>query len=46
MTYLARGQIRVADLVTHRFKSDQAAECYAMLQSEREKAMGVVFEWQ
>jgi len=40
-----RGQMRVSDLVTHRFKPERAAETYAMLQRERETAMGVVFEW-
>ena len=45
LNYLARGQMRVSDLVTHRFKPDQAADAYAMLQRERERAMGVIFEW-
>src|SRR5437667_5861 len=37
LNYLARGQMRVADLVTHRFKPDQTAEAYAMLEKQREK---------
>jgi threonine dehydrogenase-like Zn-dependent dehydrogenase len=45
LTYLARGQIRVSDLVTHRYKPHQATEAYMMLETEREKAMGVMFEW-
>jgi 2-desacetyl-2-hydroxyethyl bacteriochlorophyllide A dehydrogenase len=45
LNYVARGQMRVSDLVTHRFKPDQAAQAYAMLDTQREKAMGVVFEW-
>jgi 2-desacetyl-2-hydroxyethyl bacteriochlorophyllide A dehydrogenase len=45
LTYLARGQMRVADLVTHRYRPDQAAECYGMLQRDRDKALGVIFEW-
>src|SRR5256714_6422540 len=40
LNYVARGQMRVADLVTHRFKPDQAADAYAMLDKQREKAMG------
>ena len=43
--YLARGDLRVSDLVTHRYKPSQAAEAYSMLQKERDRAMGVVFEW-
>ena len=45
LNYVARGQMRVSDLVTHRFKPDQAAEAYAMLEKQRERAMGVIFEW-
>jgi threonine dehydrogenase-like Zn-dependent dehydrogenase len=45
LNYLARGQMRVSDLVTHRFKPDQAAQAYAMLNTQRDKAMGVIFEW-
>lgn len=45
LTYLARGQMRVGDLVTHHYKPTQAAEAYAMLQRERLTAMGVEFDW-
>jgi threonine dehydrogenase-like Zn-dependent dehydrogenase len=45
LNYLARGQMRVSDLVTHRLKPDQAAEAYTMLDKQRDKAMGVMFEW-
>jgi 2-desacetyl-2-hydroxyethyl bacteriochlorophyllide A dehydrogenase len=45
LTYLARGQMRVSDLVTHRFKPDQARDAYTMLETDRERAMGVIFEW-
>jgi len=44
-TYLARGDIRVSDLVTHRYSPVDAPESYRMLREERESAMGVVFEW-
>lgn len=43
--YLQRGQMRVADLVTHRFPPTDAAEVYAMLLRDRSEAMGVVFDW-
>jgi 2-desacetyl-2-hydroxyethyl bacteriochlorophyllide A dehydrogenase len=45
LQYLSRGQMRVKDLITHRYQPAQAAEAYAMLNRERETAMGVVFEW-
>jgi 2-desacetyl-2-hydroxyethyl bacteriochlorophyllide A dehydrogenase len=45
LTYLARGQMRVGDLITHHYKPAQAAEAYAMLQKERLTAMGVEFDW-
>jgi len=43
--YLARGRLRVGDLITHRFQPEQAAEAYGVLQRERATAMGVVFQW-
>jgi 2-desacetyl-2-hydroxyethyl bacteriochlorophyllide A dehydrogenase len=45
LTYVARGQIRVSDLVTHRFKPDQARDAYTLLEKDRDRAMGVIFEW-
>ena len=45
LTYVARGQIRVNDLVTHRYKPDQAREAYTMLERDRDRAMGVIFDW-
>jgi len=43
--YLARGQMAVRELVTHRFAPRQAAEAYATLREKRESTMGVVFDW-
>jgi len=46
LTYLSRGQINVHDLITHRFKPEQAPEVYPMLQTpQRQTCMGVLFEW-
>jgi threonine dehydrogenase-like Zn-dependent dehydrogenase len=45
MNFLSRGDLKLDDLITHRYRPEQAPEAYAMLQKEREKAMGVVFEW-
>jgi 2-desacetyl-2-hydroxyethyl bacteriochlorophyllide A dehydrogenase len=43
--YLQRGQMRVADIVTHRFKPADAPACYAQLQRDRSHALGVLFDW-
>ena len=45
LTYVERGQIRLNGLVTHRYRPDDAAEAYEMLQRERLTAMGVLFDW-
>jgi 2-desacetyl-2-hydroxyethyl bacteriochlorophyllide A dehydrogenase len=43
--FIERGQIRVSDLVTHRYSPTQAAEAYHMLQTNRAEAMGVIFDF-
>lgn len=43
--FIARGQLRVNHLITHRVRPADAAEVYAMLQTKRDEAMGVVYEW-
>lgn len=45
LKYVARGQISVDGLNTHRFAPAQAKEAYALLQTERETAMAVLFDW-
>ena len=37
--------MRVGDLVTHRFRPEDAAAAYELLTRDRASAMGVVFEW-
>lgn len=44
-TYLKRGQIKVDDLITHRYAPEQAEAAYAMLMNDRTSAMGVLFDW-
>ena len=44
-TYVSRGQMRVADLITHRYSPHQARECYDALVRDRSAAMGVLFDW-
>ncbi len=44
--YLRRGEMRLADLITHRFRPKQAAEAYELLAQNREETLGVVFDWQ
>ncbi len=43
--FLARGQMRVDDLITHRYSPLQAPQAYESLQADRANAMGVVFDW-
>ena len=43
--YLHRGQMRVSDLISHRFAPVRASAAYALLQERRGDTMGVVFEW-
>ena len=42
---LPENHMRVADMVTHRYRPEQAPEAYVMLRDQRETALGVVFEW-
>ena len=44
-TYVARGQMKVTDLVTHHFSPQEAPEAYNLLQTDRDNVMGVVFDW-
>jgi 2-desacetyl-2-hydroxyethyl bacteriochlorophyllide A dehydrogenase len=44
-TYLLRGDMRVTDLITHRYSPADAVEAYRMLREERDTAMGVLFDW-
>jgi 2-desacetyl-2-hydroxyethyl bacteriochlorophyllide A dehydrogenase len=43
--YLRRGQMRVRDLITHRFHPEQAPEVYPMLLRDRSATLGVLFDW-
>lgn len=45
LTYLAHRQIRVADLITHRFPSHAADDAWNLLLTDRQNAMGVLFTW-
>jgi threonine dehydrogenase-like Zn-dependent dehydrogenase len=44
-TYLSRGDMRVADLVTHRYSPLEAEQAYRLLCEDRASAMGVIFDW-
>ena len=44
-TYVLRGDMRVKDLITHRYSPADAPEAYRMLREERASAMGVLFDW-
>jgi threonine dehydrogenase-like Zn-dependent dehydrogenase len=43
--YLHRGQMRVSDLISHRFRPNEATIAYALLQENRASTMGVLFQW-
>lgn len=43
--YVRRGQMRVDDLITHRFAPQQAPEAYRLLERDRSHTMGLMFEW-
>ena len=45
LQYVQRKQMRVADLITHRFKPSDAPEVYARFNRDRGNSIGVVFEW-
>jgi 2-desacetyl-2-hydroxyethyl bacteriochlorophyllide A dehydrogenase len=44
--YLLRRDMRVDDLITHRFAPHQAPEAYSLLRERRATTMGVVFDWE
>jgi len=43
--YLQRGDMRVHDLITHRYSPLDAPEAYRMLREKRANSMGVIFDW-
>ncbi len=45
LEYVRRGQMRVADLVTHRYAPADAPRVYQELQENRAATMGVLFDW-
>lgn len=46
MSYLQRGQMRVSDLVTHRFNPADCQGAFDLLMHDRGSAMGVIFDWE
>ena len=43
--YLKRQQMKVADLVTHRYQPRHASQVYQQLNQDRSGSIGVIFEW-
>jgi len=43
--YVRRGQMRTADLITHRFRPEDAQACYDLLDRDRAATLGVLFDW-
>ncbi|MFW6157107.1 MAG: zinc-dependent alcohol dehydrogenase, partial [Armatimonadota bacterium] len=44
-TYLQRGNMRLADLISHRFAPEDSPEAYDLLYHNREETLSVVFDW-
>lgn len=44
-TYLARGQMRVDDLITARYSPEEAPQVYSQLLADRSGTIGVAFDW-
>jgi len=45
LDWVASGRLSTAELVTHRFPFERAAETYAWLAAHRQEALGVILEW-
>ena len=45
LAYLARQQIQTADLITHRFRPQVAADAYRLVVTNKQSAMGVLLQW-
>lgn len=45
-TYLQRGDMRVGDLITHRYAPTDAPRAYALLREQRATTLGVLFDWE
>jgi len=45
MEYVRRRQMRVSDLITHRFSPTEAPAVYEFLQDSRGSTIGVIFDW-
>jgi len=44
-TYIQRGDMRLADLISHRYIPEEATEAYDLLCHSRDETLGVVFDW-
>ncbi|HCK12055.1 MAG TPA: hypothetical protein DHW45_19420, partial [Candidatus Latescibacteria bacterium] len=42
---IAEGVLKTAELITHRFPVDQAAEAWELIESKRKPVLGVILEW-
>ena len=45
LEFIRRGQMRVSDLITHRFNPPDAPKVYADLQQDRGETMGILYDW-
>jgi threonine dehydrogenase-like Zn-dependent dehydrogenase len=45
LRWLAAGRVAAAELVTHRFAAQQAADAYSLLAERGSEALGVILDW-
>ena len=43
---LREGKLNVDKIITHRFSIDEAPEAYEMIRADKEKFLGVLFEYE
>lgn len=45
MQWMARGQLQLAPLITHRFAPEQASEAYDLILNRPQDTMAIIFDW-
>lgn len=45
MQWIAEGKLNTANLITHRFPVEEAADAWSLIESKKEPVLGVVLDW-
>jgi 2-desacetyl-2-hydroxyethyl bacteriochlorophyllide A dehydrogenase len=45
MHWIAEGKLNTLDLITHRFRAEDAAQAWDLIESKRQPVLGVVLDW-